>query len=510
MGVSVGQILRHGALRCADRVALCDVGHAGAVPRELTYAQLDLEARRVAAALAAHGVRPGDAVALCGENSAALVASWFGITYAGAIVVPIPILSAAPEVAQRVEHARCVCVVHDAARAELVARALAQSGGTAQALALEALAKNAPAPIIHPVDTDPSATAMILYTSGTTGTAKGVEISHASLMLHTMGLVTHALGLSERDVVLGALPLTHSYGCRITLLAPLYAQAKIVLLPRFEAQRALELVRAHAVTWLAVVPTMLAAWNKLPAFEPPRTLRWVLSAGAPLADAIATRAEARLGTEVRQGFGMTEATFATINAPPDARVLGCVGKPTWGVELRIVDDAGRDVASGEAGELLVRGHNVMTRYLREPQATQAALQRGFMHSGDIARLDPEGRLWIVDRSKDLVIRGGYNVYPSEVEAVLAEHPSVAEVAVIGRPDETYGEEVLAVIVPHAGASLDAQALTALARERLSHTKLPREYASVSALPLGASGKVQKRELRAWWSEGKLAVTKVKP
>jgi long-chain acyl-CoA synthetase len=509
VGVSVGQILRQAALRAPDRVGVCDVGHAGARPREHTYAELDLAARRIAAALVAHGVRAGQCVALCGENTAGLIAAWFGIVYAGAVVVPVPILSAPPELAQRLKHARCGLLLHDAARAELASRALASLELAPTPLVIEALLEAPRAPSAYPADTSASATAMILYTSGTTGSAKGAEISHASLMLHTSGLATHALRLGERDVALCALPLTHSYGCRIGMLAPLYALAKLVITPRFEAARVLELLRGHGVTWLPVVPTMLAAWNKQPAFAPLPALRWVLSAGAPLSDALALRAEQRLGTEVRQGFGMTEATFASMNAPPDARVLGSVGKATWGVELRIVDAAGCDVPRNEPGQLLVRGHNVMTGYLHEPAETEQALVDGFMHSGDVARLDADGRLWIVDRTKDLVIRGGYNVYPSELEAVLAEHPAVAEVAVIGRPDETYGEEVLAVLVLHAGATLDAPALDALAATRLSRTKLPREYARVDALPLGASGKVQKRELRAWWSAGRLSVTRVK-
>jgi long-chain acyl-CoA synthetase len=250
---------------------------------------------------------------------------------------------------------------------------------------------------------------------------------------------------------------------------------------------------------------MLAAWANLPHATKPSTLRWVLSAGAPLPDELALRAEACLGVEVRQGYGMTEATFASVNAPPDARVIGSVGKPSPGVELRVIDDAGNEVAPGESGEVCVRGQNVMTRYLHDPEASADALRDGWMHSGDVGRIDADGRLWIVDRIKDLVIRGGYNVYPSEVEDALARHPDVAEVAVIGRPDAMYGEEVVAVIVPRAGCSVDLAGLAALARARLSRTKWPREYAVIERMPLGASGKIQKRELRAWLQHGKLAV-----
>ncbi len=504
MGASVGQIVRQAAVRSPQRIALCDVGRVGDSVREVTYAELDWAARSAAAVLVANGVEPGQRVALCAENSLQLMAAWFGVIYAGAAVVPIPILSAAPEVAYRLRHARVGLLLHDAARATLANDAVREAGGV-RGIELGALQDPAVAPLRYPLDVSPAAAAMVLYTSGTTGQAKGAEISHASLLLHTSSLVQHALGLGEHDVVLSALPLTHSYGIRMAMLAPLYAQARIVLVPRFSAERTLELVATQGVTWLPAVPTMLAAWARLEAAPASAALRWVLSAGAPLPDELARRAEVCLGAQIRQGYGMTEATFATINAPPDARVLGSVGRPSWGVELRIVDGEGRDVTPGEGGEVLVRGHNQMTRYLYDPEASAEVTRDGFMRSGDVGRIDADGRLWIVDRIKDLVIRGGYNVYPSEVEDVLARHPDVAEVAVIGRPDPVYGEELIAVIVPRPGRPPDLVGLAELARARLSRSKWPREYAFIEHMPLGGSGKVQKRELRQWWREGRLLV-----
>jgi long-chain acyl-CoA synthetase len=233
-----------------------------------------------------------------------------------------------------------------------------------------------------------------------------------------------------------------------------------------------------------------------------------LCAGAPLADETVRRAEVVLGVELRQGYGMTEATFSTLNAPPDRRVIGSVGKPAWGVELRVVDVEGRDVPCGQTGQVLVRGPNVMTGYLLDEEATNEALSDGWVHSGDVGVLDQEGRLRIVDRTKDLIIRGGYNVYPSEVENALGAHPDVHEVAVVGRPDAFYGEEVVAIIVPRAGATLDAQALHVFLAERVSRTKLPREYAVVSQLPLGASGKIHKRTLRDQLLAGQLKAEKL--
>jgi long-chain acyl-CoA synthetase len=204
---------------------------------------------------------------------------------------------------------------------------------------------------------------------------------------------------------------------------------------------------------------------------------------------------------------MTEATFVAINAPPDERVFDSVGKPAWGIELRVVDGSGADVPAGESGEVLVRGHNVMTHYLFDDSSTQVVVRDGWVHSGDVGQLDAQGRLQIVDRIKDLIIRGGYNVYPSELESVLAAHPDVREVSVIGRPDPFYGEEIVAVVVPNRSPLMAAE-LDAFAAQRLSRSKLPREYAFVEALPLGPSGKVQKRSLRDQLAEGRLTIERV--
>jgi long-chain acyl-CoA synthetase len=503
MGVSIGQVLRQAALRWPGRVAVTDLG--GGRRREQTFAGLDTRARAVARHLHAVGAEAGDAVALMAGNSEEFVAAWFGIVYAGCAVVPIPILSAAPEVRYRVEHAGCRALLHDAARADVATEATRQSGPVAR-LSVDTLGEGH-APLPYPVDTAPGDDAMVLYTSGTTGKAKGAAISHASLMTHTAVLVHHHLRLSPDDCVLGVLPLTHSYGCRMAMLVPFFAGARSVLVPRFDAAGTLDIMRDQQVSWLPAVPTMYAAWGAEPEGPAPERLRWCLSAGAPLADPVALRAEARLGAEVRQGFGMTEATFSTLNAPPDARVLGSVGRPVWGIEVRIVDAAGRDLPPGQDGELLVRGHNVMTRYLHDPDATAAARDDGWMRSGDVGRLDADGRLSIVDRIKDLIIRGGNNVYPSEVEDVLARHPAVREVAVVGRADEYYGEEVVAVVVPREGQTLRADELVDFARTQVARTKVPREVAVVEHLPLGPSGKVLKRELRTMIERGDLKPTR---
>jgi long-chain acyl-CoA synthetase len=276
-----------------------------------------------------------------------------------------------------------------------------------------------------------------------------------------------------------------------------------VLLPRFDAASALQTMIDEQITWVPAVPTMYAAWGALPKGPRPPRLRWCLAAGSPLADEIARRAEARLGVEVRQAYGMTEATISTLNTPPDERILGCVGRPAPGVEVRIADESGHDVPPGSTGEVLLRGHNLMSGYLDDPVATAEALADGWMHSGDVGRLDTEGRLYVVDRIKDMIIRGGNNVYPSEVEAALASHPRVREVAVVGRPDAYLGEEVVAIVVP-AGEAPSAEELRAWAAARVGAIKVPREYAFVEALPLGPSRKVLKRALREEVAAGRLS------
>jgi long-chain acyl-CoA synthetase len=552
MGVQVGQILRQAALRYADRCALVDLGHEGQPRREFSFGELERMARRAAAQLQAAGIQRGDRVALMAENQAEVVALWFGCVYAGAAVVPINVLASASELADRARHAGAKLIVHDAARAETAQRAIqhiarsvmrandseaappraeapiapfgatpganpgvfnsdgavTDSSASPSARALSAFDWQGGDELAYALDCAHDATALVLYTSGTTGQPKGAAISHTSLLLHTMLLVQHALQLTPADRVLCPLPLSHSYGCRLGMLAPFYAGAGIVVMPRFDAERSRRALHEEAISWLPAVPTMFAAWGQLSAASPPPHLRWALCAGAPLGLAVAERAEANLGAPVRQGYGMTEATFCTIDAPPDERTPGSVGTPIWGIELRVVDESGRDLPVGHSGEVLVRGHNVMTHYLFDAEATQQVAPDGWVRSGDVGCLDEQGRLFIVDRIKDMIIRGGYNVYPSEVESALSAHPGLHAVAVIGQPDDYYGERVLAVVVPSPGAAPSAAELHAFAAAKLSRLKLPEAYAFVPELPLGASGKVEKRRLRDELALGRLVLQRV--
>ncbi len=512
---NIAQVVRSWALREPDRSALVLTDRA---MRELSYGALDLRARRVAARLADEGIRPGERLALIVPNGLGFVDAWFGGWYAGCTLLPVPPMSAPPELAQRLQHARCRALVADQDTRALGEEALKTCPGVAL-LDADELAEGEHA-VDGPCELAPERIALLLYTSGTTGTAKGAMITHASLGLHTAALVHHVLRLTGEDRVLAALPLTHSYGIRMTLLAPFYAGARSVLLGRFQAARVLRLLAEAAITWFPGVPTMFHALAHEPDAPagPARTsaLRWCLSAGAPLSREARLRAEAKLGVPVRQGFGLTEATFSTIATPDDPGAEDTVGRAVFGVEVRIVeareqnadDEAGRPLAPGELGEICVRGPNVMAGYLDDPDASAAALRDGWMRSGDLGQLDAAGRLTIVDRLKDLILRGGFNVYPAEVEAVLHAHPSVRDVLVVGVPDPRYGEEVLAALVLRPDATFDLAELDAFCRARLSRVKVPRLFALLDALPVGASGKLLRREIKRRALAGELAIARV--
>jgi long-chain acyl-CoA synthetase len=500
MGINVAHVLRSWALAEPGRVAL--VSWEGGQRRELSYGELDARARRAARVLASFGLGVGSRVALSLQNGTSFLDAWFGGAYLGVTLLPVPPMSAPAELSFRLRHARCTALITDESTAALGAAALKDAPGR-QAIAAEQLAEGE-APPLAPAELPADAVAMVLYTSGTTATPKGALITHASLLTHTAALVHHTLELCADDVVLGALPLTHSYGIRMALLAPFYAGARVVLMRRFTSAPALSLLAQERVTWFPGVPTMFHALGQA-AQARGLALRWCLSAGAPLPKEVQSRAEHTLGVPVRQGYGLTEATFASIARPADAGSEEGVGRAVFGIELSIRDEQDQPLPAGSRGEVCVRGQNVMAGYLDDPDATASALRGGWLHSGDLGVLDTSGHLTIVDRSKDLIIRGGFNVVPAEVEAVLVSHPAVLDAVVIGVPDAHYGEEVAAVVVWRANPPDQLDELVAFCRTRLSATKLPRLLGAVASLPVGPSGKVQRRVIRGELEQGRIAL-----
>lgn len=502
MGFSTCAFVRSFAGNAPARVALVDAGADDPARREITYASLDRDMRRVAAALAREGLAPGDRVALIGDASVELVTAWLGAFAAGLVVLPLPPMSTSAEIAARVEHARCRAAIVDA-RSD--ARVLAAAPALPRLAPRALWGADVPPRTTH-VDLPGDALAMLLYTSGTTGAPRGVKITHASLVAHTAAIVHHVLRLAADDVVAGFLPLSHSYGVRMTLLAPFYAGARTVLLPRFDPRRAIDVARREGVTWWPMVPTMASAIGREPDARVP-TLRFATSAGAPLSPEIRRRAERALGRPVRDAYGLTEATFSTIDVPDDDGGVGTVGRPVPGVEVTILDPQGRPCPAHVDGEIAVRGQNVTAGYLDDDAATRLSLtEDGFFRTGDIGRVDEAGRLVVVDRLKDLIVRSGFNVVPAEVEAALLSFEGVLEAAVVGVPDDHHGEEIVAVI--RADSPISLAALDAHARGVLSPVKVPRRYAFVSALPIGASGKVLRRALRASLVAGEIVSARI--
>ena len=499
MNPNVGLFLHEQALRNPHRNGIID---AGRDELAVSYGELDRQAARVASSLRRRGLGIGDRVAICTANGLDFVAAWFGAIYAGCATLPISATSPPREVAFRLDHARCGALLSDAERLGVSNEALERSALSPALLSVEEAIADAPSESC-PAELGDGAFAMLLYTSGTTGAAKCACITHGSLNAHTRALVGDTIRLSEADRVLGTLPLTHSYGIRTTLLVPFFAGACTVFTPKFSPRRTLELCVEHEVSWLPGVPTMFIAWANQDEAPTPSSLRWCMSAGAPLIEDVRLRAEARLGAPVRQAYGLTEANLTAINAPPDEAIAGSSGRPVAGVEVRIADENSRELGCGAHGEVLVRGPNVMSGYLDDALATAHVMRGGWLHTGDIGFVDEDGRLSIADRSKDLILRGGASIYPSEVESVLTHHPSVREAAVVGKADDYYGEEVVALIVLRE--PIGPEAIERWVRERLAPYKVPRFYAFVESLPRSGSGKILKRKLRERVASGELPI-----
>jgi long-chain acyl-CoA synthetase len=338
-------------------------------------------------------------------------------------------------------------------------------------------------------------TAVVLYTSGTTGTPKGAQLTHANLA-RNVEVCLDLLDLGSEDVVLGALPLFHSFGQTCALNTAVAAGAALALVPRFAAPAALETIERERVTVFEGVPTMYSALLHFADREgyDVTSLRLCVSGGAALPVEVLHGFERAFGCVVLEGYGLSETSpVACFNHRDRERLPGSIGTPVAGVEMRIVDDRRRELPPGEAGEIAIRGHNVMRGYLNRPDATAETIDPdGWFYTGDIARVDAQGRYFIVDRKKDLIIRGGYNVYPRELEEVLYTHPAVAEATVVAIPHPELGEEVGAAVVLKPGSETTTGELRAYVKDNVAAYKYPRHVWLVDALPKGSTGKVLKR------------------
>ncbi|MBF9071953.1 AMP-binding protein [Streptacidiphilus fuscans] len=484
----------------------------GTAGQSWSYAALRDHASTVAARLRAAGIGAGERVLLIAPSVPEFVAAYYGVLSIGAIAVTANTMAPAPELEYIGTDAGISLVIgwHAVSPAPAVAAAAVGvpywelqrelAGLTAEDLTAEGLATDevtAVAPVPAPADADTDDTAAILYTSGTTGRPKGAMLTHGNL--HACASIyqrIHRLGPDDRAGI--ALPLFHVYGQACILATTMRVGASLSLLPRFDPHEMLAVIRDRRLTTTAGVPTM---WNALlhaagdadPADF--ASLRLASSGGASLPGEIKRAFEERFGCTILEGYGLTETTgSATVQVAGRPVAVGSVGAPIPDCEIAVRSLDGAELAPGEIGEVHVRGPVVMKGYWGRPEATAEVLHDGWLATGDLGRIDDAGELHIVDRKKELVIRGGYNVYPREVEEVLYEHPDVVEAAVIGVPDAHYGEEVAAAIALRPGASPDAAALRAWAKERLSAYKVPHLVAFVDTLPKGATGKILKRAI----------------
>lgn len=484
----------------SDQVALISRG------RSITYGQLREQVAGFAGALVELGVQAGERVVIACDNSPMFVVAYLGAMRMGAVAVPLNPASPGPELAQQAAQVgTSVAVVGPAAAeswsridasaiGELRAVVASSDGSVAGAMSFEDAVAHAPAAI---VEREPGDLAALLFTSGTAGAPRAAMLTHDNLLANIAQSRTRADAIRTDDLVYCVLPLHHIFGMNAVLGGALHAGATVLLVQRFDPTTAIESIAERKVTVVPGAPPMWVAWANFA--EAPATsfssVRLALSGAAKLPEDASRSFTARFGVPILEGYGLTEAAPVVTSSVGLEPRIGSIGVPLAGVEVRVVDPDGADVLAGDAGEIWVRGRNVFAGYWGDPTATAAVLDsNGWLHTGDIAVVDDEGYVFLVDRAKDLIIVSGFNVYPAEVEEVISELDSVAEVAVVGVPHPHTGEAVKAYVVRAPGADPDEEEIIAYCAENLARYKCPSKVLFVDELPKGLSGKVLRRVL----------------
>ena len=497
----------------------------------LTYLQLNAWANQIANGLVASGIRPRDHIALLCPNLPYFPAVYFGILKAGATVVPLNVLLKPREIAYHLrdsdakalfcfegtpqlpmaEAAKAAVAVVPSCSRLIVLPSLRAAAGSApagdsgdEAITLEQFTAGQRT-VFETFNTAPDDTAIILYTSGTTGQPKGAELTHVNMVMNGMvsaELCAGSSGENGRHATAVTLPLFHATAQTAQMIAYLHLGGTVVLLPRFEPASLLRVMESERITHWIGVPTMYwtllnhARAEQLDVSAAATSLRLVVSGGAPMPVELMKEFEQAFGVRIVEGYGLSEtAPVATFNHLERPSKPGTVGQPIFAVEILVVDDRDAPVDTGQPGEVVIRGHNVMKGYYKRPEETAAAMRNGWFHTGDIGIMDADGYLSIVDRKTDMILRGGFNVYPREIEEVMLTHPAISLVAVIGVADARLGEEVKAFVVKRAGAELTEDELQAWCKEQFAAYKYPRLIEFRAELPTTATGKILKRELR---------------
>ncbi|HEU5001530.1 MAG TPA: long-chain fatty acid--CoA ligase [Actinomycetota bacterium] len=509
MSLNLGLLLRESASAYPDNIALA-IGDT-----DLTYRTVDTLARRFAGALRALAVEPGRPVALLIPNVPQFTICYFGCHYAGNPVVPLNVLLTPDEIAYHLEDSGAAALVAWEGFAPGAQAAHQRVDTCAHLILAKANPTDLTAPegaynltaVIQAADpvgelppTEADDTAVILYTSGTTGKPKGAELTHFNLFFNALTFATKVVLLEPGTVALATLPLFHIFGQTCMQNGPLVVGGTVVLVPRFEPKAVFDAMESRKVSFFGGVPTMYVALLHYPeaAQYDLSSLRRCVSGGAPMPVEVMRAFDEKYDVSILEGYGLSETSpVATFNHLHRPRKPGSIGTPIWGIELRLTDEGGRVIdAPDTPGEIEIKGPNIMKGYWRRPAATAESIHDGWFSTGDIAIRDADGFYFIVDRKKDMILRGGFSVFPREIEEVLYAHPAVAEAAVIGLPHPALGEEIHALIVLKPGAAATEEELIAYCREHLAAYKYPRGVVFRDALPKTATGKILKRELRA--------------
>lgn len=507
------------ALRNAHRTAYVDAA-SGATT---SWSELEERTNRLADALSRKGVRRGDRVATLTLNSPQMMEVFFAVAKLGAITVPVNFRLSAPEVAYVLNDSGAIVLFASTALAELADAAAAQAPSVRVRVAVpmaaerqqsgdgeygELLATGDPGRVVRPVEQGD--VCVIMYTSGTTGRPKGAMLTHRNFLYNAMNGFGFGNGLNRSDVTISAAPLFHIGALGVHTLPFAYIGGSVVITETFDPAGWLELVEKYRVTKTFLVPAMWAAVAQaIPvAGRDVSSLTFAVTGGAPCPLPVIRSLQAA-GVEFTEGFGMTETSPSVACLQPEDVLehAGSIGRPLMHVDFRIVDESDQEVPVDTVGELCLRGPSIFVGYWDRVEATNEALRGGWFHTGDMARVDTDGFITLVDRKKDMVITGGENVYPIEVELVMYEHPDVQEVAVIGVPDDTWGESVTAVVALRDGATTDAEMLRDWTLERIARFKAPRQVHVVDALPRNATGKILKRDLRVTYTGSSSQVTR---
>jgi long-chain acyl-CoA synthetase len=502
MSFNLAVILSESAQSSPDRPVAVFAGG------QLTYRQLDNASDRVAATLAATGIKPGDPVALQLPNIPQFLISYFGILKAGGIVVPLNVLLKAPEVAFHLgDSGARILITWEGILAE--AAKGAEAAGLDQIYIVGHAADSGvgvpferlmavEVPRFEMAIREPTDTAVVIYTAGTTGRPKGAELTHLELYMNA-DIPGRLFGVRPDDIVITVLPLFHVFGLSSALNICVRFGCTMSLVPRFSPEAVLTAIQRDRATIFDGVPTMFADLLAHPDLDryDLSSLRIAISGGASIPAPLLDAFEERFGVVILEGYGLTEtASTTTFNVSADERRAYSVGKPIWGTQTQVWDQNGRPLPPGpeNVGEVVTRGLHVMKGYLHNPEATASAFTGDWLHTSDLGYFDEDGYLFVVSRKKELIIRGGYNVYPSEIENVLHAHPAIAEAAVVGIPDKRLGEEVMAVVIVRPAMDLLEAELIAYCRERLAAYKCPRVFQFRSELPKNTLGKVLKDQL----------------